>query len=59
MSDEYDPGYPPEWLPPSRRPQPPEPTSTKQPIEGLRSGCPDPNADQRGNDDYPAEWRRR
>jgi hypothetical protein len=59
MSDADEYPYPPEWLPQSRRPQPPEPPSTEQPIESLRSGCPDPLAGERTqHDDYPPDWRR-
>lgn len=45
--------YPPAWTPPGCAP--PERRTYKPP---LRSGCPDPLADQRNADDYPKEWRR-
>jgi hypothetical protein len=60
MSDtEADLGYPPEWLPPSRRPRPGQPQATEQPIESLKSGCPDPLQDEREEDNsYPPQWVR-
>ena len=27
-------------------------------LSNLKSGCPDPQADERPEHDYPAEWRR-
>ena len=61
MSDNTpdDLGYPPEWLPPSRRPRPAEPRTTEQPIEALKSGCPDPLHHERHEDNsYPPNWDR-